>query len=164
MQMMNDVVWGELDVLVVDMPPGTGDAQLTMAQKVPLAGSIIVSTPQEIALADVRRGIAMFEKTHVPVFGIVENMAYFISPGSGEKTFIFGEGGARRTADTLGVPFLGEIPIHTAIREGMDEGKPIVATAPECEEAAPYARLAENLIARLAAGDTSRPAPKIIIE
>ena len=164
MQMMNDVVWGELDILVVDMPPGTGDAQLTMAQKVPLAGSIIVSTPQEIALADVRRGIAMFEKTHVPVFGIVENMAYFISPGSGEKTFIFGEGGARRTADTLGVPFLGEIPIHTAIREGMDEGKPIVATAPRCEEAAPYARLAEDLATRLAAGDSTRPAPKIIIE
>lgn len=164
MQMMNDVVWGDLDVLVVDMPPGTGDAQLTMAQKVPLAGSIIVSTPQEIALADVRRGIAMFEKTHVPVFGIVENMAYFVSPGSGEKTFIFGEGGARRTAEALGVPFLGEIPIHTAIREGMDDGKPVVAIAPASEEAVPFARLADDLAARLAAGSADRRAPKIIIE
>ncbi len=164
MQMMNDVVWGELDVLVVDMPPGTGDAQLTMAQKVPLAGAIIVSTPQEIALADVRRGIAMFEKTHVPVFGIVENMAYFVSPGSGEKTFIFGEGGARRTAQTLGVPFLGEIPIHTAIREGMDVGRPIVATAPDSEEAAPYLHLAKNLAAQLSGEASARSAPKIIIE
>ena len=164
MQMMNDVVWGELDVLVVDMPPGTGDAQLTLAQKVPLAGSVIVSTPQEIALADVRRGIAMFEKTHVPVFGIVENMAYFVSPGSGEKTFIFGEGGARRTADALGVPFLGEIPIYPAIREGLDEGKPITATAPESEEAAPFAELAMKVSAYLTDGSSERAAPKIVIE
>lgn len=164
MQMMNDVVWGELDVLVVDMPPGTGDAQLTMAQKVPLAGSVIVSTPQEIALADVRRGIAMFEKTHVPVFGIVENMAYFVSPGSGEKTFIFGEGGARRTADALGVPFLGEIPIYPAIREGLDNGLPVTATAPESEEARPFASLAEKVAAHLTDASSERPAPKIVIE
>lgn len=164
MQMMNDVVWGELDVLVVDMPPGTGDAQLTMAQKVPLAGSVIVSTPQEIALADVRRGIAMFEKTHVPVFGIVENMAYFVSPGSGEKTFIFGEGGARRTAEALGVPFLGEIPIYPAIREGLDEGKPITATAPQSEEASPFAQLAMKVSASLTESSSERAAPKIVIE
>ncbi len=164
MQMMNDVVWGELDVLVVDMPPGTGDAQLTMAQKVPLAGSVIVSTPQEIALADVRRGIAMFEKTHVPVFGIVENMAYFVSPGSGEKTFIFGEGGARRTAEAVGVPFLGEVPIYPAIREGLDEGRPITATTPDSEEAAPFAALAEKVAAHLSGGASERAAPKIVIE
>ena len=164
MQMLNDVVWGELDILVVDMPPGTGDAQLTMAQKVPLSGSVIVSTPQEIALADVRRGIAMFEKTHVPVFGIVENMAYFVSPGSGEKTFIFGEGGAKRTAEALNVPFLEEIPIYTAIREGLDEGKPIAGIAPDCEEAAPFAQLAEKVAKRLASKTAERPAPKIVIE
>lgn len=164
MQMMNDVVWGELDVLVVDMPPGTGDAQLTMAQKVPLAGSVIVSTPQEIALADVRRGIAMFEKTHVPVFGIVENMAYFVSPGSGEKTFIFGEGGARQTAETLGVPFLGEIPIYPVIREGLDEGRPITATAPQSAEAAPFAELAAKVAANLTGTGPERAAPKIVIE
>jgi len=164
MQMMNDVVWDELDVLVVDMPPGTGDAQLTMAQKVPLAGSVIVSTPQEIALADVRRGIAMFEKTHVPVIGIVENMAYFVSPGSGEKTFIFGEGGARRTAEALGVPFLGEIPLYPAIREGLDEGRPITATAPESEEAAPFASLAQKVAAYLSGATSERAAPKIVIE
>ncbi len=164
MQMMNDVVWGELDILVVDMPPGTGDAQLTMAQKVPLAGSVIVSTPQEIALADVRRGIAMFEKTHVPVFGIVENMAFFVSPGSGEKTFIFGEGGARRTAEALGVPFLGEIPIYPAIRQGLDEGKPVTATAPGSEEAAPFAELALRVSAYLTDSGSERAAPKIVIE
>jgi ATP-binding protein involved in chromosome partitioning len=164
MQMMNDVVWGELDVLVVDMPPGTGDAQLTMAQKVPMSGSVIVSTPQEIALADVRRGIAMFEKTHVPVFGIIENMAYFVSPGSGEKTFIFGEGGARRTADALSVPFLGEIPIYPVIREGLDEGKPITAVAPQSKEAAPFADIAEKVAMQLEASSQERAAPKIIIE
>lgn len=164
MQMMTDVVWGELDVLVVDMPPGTGDAQLTMAQKVPLSGSVIVSTPQEVALADVRRGIAMFEKTRVPVFGIVENMAYFVSPGSGEKTFIFGEGGARRTAEALDTPFLGEIPIYPAIREGLDEGKPVTATRPDSEEAAPFAELAAKVAARLAAGNGERKPPKIVIE
>lgn len=164
MQMMSDVIWGELDILVVDMPPGTGDAQLTMAQKVPMSGSVIVSTPQEIALADVRRGIAMFEKTHVPVFGIIENMAYFVSPGSGEKTFIFGEGGARRTAKALGVPFLGEIPIHPAIREGLDVGEPITATAPASEEAAPFSAIAEQVAARLATGENERAAPKITIE
>ena len=164
MQMMNDVVWGELDILVVDMPPGTGDAQLTMAQKVPLSGSVIVSRPQEIALADVRRGIAMFEKTHVPVYGIVENMAYFVSPGSGEKTFIFGKGGARRTAEALNVPFLGEIPIYTAIREGLDEGKPITGISPNSEEAAPFAQLAEKVAKRLTSKTAERTAPKIVIE
>jgi len=164
MQMMNDVKWGELDILVVDMPPGTGDAQLTMAQKVALAGSVIVSTPQEIALADVRRGIAMFEKTRVPVFGIVENMAYFVSPGSGEKTFIFGEGGARRTAEKLNVPFLGEIPLYPSIREGLDEGKPITAISPQSEEAAHFTELAAKIAHALEMGTGNKPAPKIVFD
>ncbi len=164
MQMMNDVKWGELDILVVDMPPGTGDAQLTMAQKVALAGSVIVSTPQEIALADVRRGIAMFEKTRVPVFGIVENMAYFVSPGSGEKTFIFGEGGARRTAEKLNVPFLGEIPLYPSIREGLDEGKPITAISPQSEEAAHFTELAAKIAHALEMGAGNKPAPKIVFD
>ncbi|MEQ9518122.1 MAG: Mrp/NBP35 family ATP-binding protein [Parvibaculum sp.] len=164
MQMMNDVKWGELDILVVDMPPGTGDAQLTMAQKVALAGAVIVSTPQEIALADVRRGIAMFEKTRVPVFGIVENMAYFVSPGAGEKTFIFGEGGARRTAEKLNVPFLGEIPLYPSIREGLDEGKPITATAPQSKEAAHFAELAAKVAHTLKMETGNKPAPKIVFD
>ena len=116
-QMRSDVEWGELDVLVVYMPPGTGDAQLTMAQRVPLTGAVVVSTPQEIALIDARKGFAMFEKTHVPVFGIVENMAYFVSPGSGEKSYIFGEGGARRMAEKLGCDFLGEEIGRASCRE-----------------------------------------------
>ena len=165
-QMMMDVEWGELDVLIVDMPPGTGDAQLTMAQRVPLAGAVVVSTPQEIALIDARKGYAMFDKTHVPVFGIVENMAYFVSPGSGEKSYIFGEGGARRMAAALGCNFLGEVPLFMSVREGSDAGKPIVATAPDSEEARPFieiaARVGEHIDRALGAG--ARKAPKISVE
>jgi len=165
-QMMRDVEWGELDVLVVDMPPGTGDAQLTMAQRVPLAGAIVVSTPQEIALIDARKGFAMFDKTHVPVFGIVENMAYFVSPGSGEKSYIFGEGGARRMAEKLGCDFLGEVPLHMTIRETSDSGEPIVATAPDSDEAKPFIDIARRVGEHLdrAAGDGARKAPSISIE
>jgi len=128
-QMIDDVVWGELDVLLLDLPPGTGDVQLTLVQRVPLAGAVIVSTPQEMALADVRRGLAMFEKTHAPILGIVENMAYFETP-DGARTYIFGEAGARRTALQAGVPFLGEIPIDVSLRESCDAGAPLVATKP----------------------------------
>ncbi|ABS64066.1 protein of unknown function DUF59 [Parvibaculum lavamentivorans DS-1] len=165
-QMMMDVEWSELDVLVVDMPPGTGDAQLTMAQRVPLAGAVIVSTPQDIALIDARKGYAMFEKTHVPVFGIVENMAYFISPGSGEKSYIFGQGGARRMAETLGCDFLGEVPLHMTIREKSDNGEPVVATAPDSEEARPFIEIARRVAMHLdmALGASARKAPSITIE
>jgi ATP-binding protein involved in chromosome partitioning len=166
MQMMSDVEWGELDVLIVDMPPGTGDAQLTMAQRVPLTGAVVVSTPQEIALIDARKGFAMFEKTHIPVFGIVENMAYFVSPGSGEKSYIFGQGGARRMAEKLGCEFLGEVPLHMSIREKSDSGEPVVATAPESDEARPFIeiarRVAEHLDRALSGG--ARKAPAISIE
>lgn len=165
-QMITDVDWGELDVMVVDMPPGTGDAQLTLAQRVPLAGAVIVSTPQEIALIDARRGLAMFEKTNVPVLGIVENMSYFVSPGSDEKHYIFGHGGARETAKTLGCDFLGEIPIYQSIRETSDAGTPIVASAPYSAEAQPYREIAEVVLHKIedAQSAPDRPAPRIVIE
>lgn len=165
-QMLGDTEWGELDVLIVDMPPGTGDAQLTMAQRVPLTGAVVVSTPQEIALIDARKGFAMFEKTHVPVFGIVENMAYFVSPGTGEKSYIFGQGGARRMAETLGCDFLGEVPLHMSVRETSDAGTPIVATAPESEEAKVFIEIARRVGEHIdkALGANARKAPKISVE
>ena len=165
-QMLMDVAWGELDVLIVDMPPGTGDAQLTMVQRVPLAGAVVVSTPQDIALIDARKAYAMFEKTHVPVFGIVENMAYFVSPASGEKSFIFGEGGARRMAAKLGCDFLGEVPLYMSVRETSDNGTPVVATAPDSEEAQVFIAIAAKLAAHIAAakGAKARKAPAIVIE
>lgn len=165
-QMMSDVNWGTLDVMVVDMPPGTGDAQLTMAQKVPMAGAVIVSTPQEIALIDARRGLAMFERTKVPVLGIIENMSYFAVPGSDEKHYIFGHGGARDTATKLGCDFLGEIPIYTEIRETADAGTPIVASAPDSAAAQIYRAIAEKILSKLDANEstTQREAPKIVIE
>jgi ATP-binding protein involved in chromosome partitioning len=126
-QMLREVEWGTLDVLVCDLPPGTGDAQLTMAQRVPLAGAVIVSTPQDIALLDARKGLNMFHKVNVPVFGIVENMSYFLCPHCGGRSEIFGHGGARETAAKLGCDFLGEVPLHLAIRETSDAGRPITA-------------------------------------
>src|SRR5579872_4272733 len=125
-QMLRDVAWGELDIMIVDMPPGTGDAQLTIAQQVSLAGAVIVSTPQDIALIDARRGLSMFQKVDVPVLGIIENMSYFLCPHCGERSEIFSHGGARREAERLGCDFLGEVPLHIAIRETSDEGHPIV--------------------------------------
>ena len=121
-QMLRDVAWGTLDILVVDMPPGTGDAQLTLAQNVPLKGAIIISTPQDLSLIDARRGLAMFKKVNVPVLGIVENMSYFQCPQCGTRSDIFGHGGARLEAERLGVPFLGEIPLHMSIRATSDSG------------------------------------------
>ncbi len=161
-QMLTDVNWGDLDVLVVDMPPGTGDAQLTLAQRVPLAGAVIVSTPQEIALIDARKALAMFRKTEVPVLGMIENMAWFEDPNSGARTFIFGEAGARRTAEALGCPFLGEIPLHPAIGVEAEDGQPIVATDPGGPQAAPFLAIAGAVAAALTA--PSRPAPRIVIE
>ncbi|WP_406856946.1 Mrp/NBP35 family ATP-binding protein [Alsobacter sp. KACC 23698] len=164
-QMLREVAWGDLDVLVVDMPPGTGDAQLTMAQAVALAGAVIVSTPQDLALIDARRGIAMFNRTDVPVLGIVENMSTFICPHCGGRSDIFGHGGARDEAARLGVPFLGEVPLDMEIREKSDAGLPVVATAPDGPHAQAYKAIADQVWAGLEGGAASaRPAPKIVIE
>jgi ATP-binding protein involved in chromosome partitioning len=161
-QMLREVEWGTLDVMVVDMPPGTGDAQLTMAQQVPLKGAVIVSTPQDLALIDARRGIAMFRRVNVPVLGIVENMSTFICPHCGTRSDIFGHGGARAEAERLGVPFLGEVPLHKDIRERSDSGQPVVATVPD----GPHAQAYRDIAARVRDGllVASRPAPKIVIE
>jgi ATP-binding protein involved in chromosome partitioning len=137
-QMLRDVAWGTLDILVVDMPPGTGDAQLTLAQNVPLKGAIIISTPQDLSLIDARRGLAMFKKVNVPVLGIVENMSYFQCPHCGTRSDIFGHGGARHEAERLGVPFLGEIPLHMSIRATSDAGTPVVDSEPDGPHAAIY--------------------------
>ena len=161
-QMLREVEWGTLDVMVVDMPPGTGDAQLTMAQQVPLKGAVIVSTPQDLALIDARRGIAMFRRVNVPVLGIVENMSTFICPHCGTRSDIFGHGGARAEAERLGVPFLGEVPLHMDIREKSDSGQPVVASVPD----GPHAQAYRDIAARVRDGlqVASRPAPKIVIE
>lgn len=149
-QMLWDVAWGELDVLVVDMPPGTGDAQLTLAQQVPLRGAVIVSTPQDLALIDARRGIAMFAKVDVPTLGIVENMSYFQCPECGTRSDIFGHGGARLEAERLKVPFLGEIPLHMAIRASSDAGTPVVDSEPNGPHAAVYRAIGAKIKAQLA--------------
>jgi ATP-binding protein involved in chromosome partitioning len=161
-QMLREVEWGALNIMVVDMPPGTGDAQLTMAQQVPLKGAVIVSTPQDLALIDARRGIAMFRRVNVPVLGIVENMSYFLCPHCGERSEIFGHGGARAEAERLGVPFLGEVPLDMDIREKSDSGLPVVATAPDGAHAKIYREIAARVRDGLATA--SRPAPKIVIE
>jgi ATP-binding protein involved in chromosome partitioning len=148
-QMLRDVAWGTLDILVVDMPPGTGDAQLTLAQNVPLKGAIIVSTPQDLALIDARRGLAMFTKVNVPVLGIVENMSYFECPQCGTRSDIFGHGGARHEAERLGVPFLGEIPLHMAIRATSDSGTPVVESDPDGPHAAIYRAIGQKVRDRL---------------
>jgi ATP-binding protein involved in chromosome partitioning len=164
-QMLKDVAWGELDVLVVDMPPGTGDAQLTMAQQVPLAGAVIVSTPQDLALIDARKGLNMFRKVNVPVLGIVENMSTFICPHCGEPSNIFGHGGARAEAARLGVPFLGDVPLTIAIRETSDEGRPVVATDPSSPAAQAYREIAERAWAELERDKgAARQAPRIVME
>jgi ATP-binding protein involved in chromosome partitioning len=162
-QMMRDVEWGELDVMLVDMPPGTGDAQLTMAQAVPLRGAVIVSTPQDMALIDARRGVAMFRKVNVPVLGVVENMSYFLCPNCGTKSDIFGHGGARHEAERMGVPFLGEVPLHMDIRERSDAGLPVVATMPDGPHAEIYRAIATKVRDQVGAG-MNRVAPKIVIE
>jgi len=162
-QMLSDVEWGELDVLVVDLPPGTGDAQLTMAQRVPLAGAVIVSTPQDIALLDARKAVNMFRKVDVPILGIIENMSYFICPHCGGRSDIFAYGGARRTADKLGVDFLGEIPLDLAIREETDAGRPPVVSYPESPQAEAYLTVARAVIDQLS-GAAIKPFPEIVFE
>jgi ATP-binding protein involved in chromosome partitioning len=164
-QMLREVVWGDLDVLVVDMPPGTGDAQLTMAQSVPLAGAVIVSTPQDLALIDARRGIAMFKRVDVPVLGIVENMSTFICPHCGKRSDIFGHGGARHEAQRLGVNFLGEVPLAMTIRAQSDAGAPIMVSEPDGSHAAAFLAIAAATRDALE-GEAlhGRPAPRIVIE
>jgi ATP-binding protein involved in chromosome partitioning len=163
-QMLREVEWGKLDIMVVDMPPGTGDAQLTMAQQVPLKGAVIVSTPQDLALIDARRGVAMFKRVNVPVLGVVENMSYFLCPSCGTRTDIFGHGGARHEAERLGVSFLGEVPLHMTIREKSDAGLPVVATAPDSEHARIYRDIATKVLDQLKGAAGGRAAPKIVIE
>ena len=161
-QMLKEVGWGDLDVLVVDMPPGTGDAQLTMAQTVPLSGAVIVSTPQDLSLIDARRGVTMFEKTNIPILGIIENMSYFVCPHCGGRSDVFAHGGARHEAEKLGAPFLGEVPLVMAIRETSDAGRPIVATQPD----GPHAKIYKDIAAQVWASleGSRRAAPKIVIE
>ena len=165
-QMMRDVNWGELDVLVVDMPPGTGDVQLTMAQRVPVTGAVIVSTPQDIALLDARKGLNMFRKVDIPVLGIIENMSYFLCPDNGKRYDIFGHGGAKKEAERLGVDFLGEVPIEIEIRQTSDDGRPIVVSMPDSQSAMTYCAIAEKVENSsnkiLASRELS--APKIVIQ
>lgn len=165
-QMLREVEWGRLDVLVVDMPPGTGDAQLTMAQQVPLAGAVIVSTPQDLALIDARKGLNMFKKVDVPLLGIVENMSYFIAPDTGKRYDIFGHGGARREAERLGVTFLGEVPLEMGIRESSDEGAPVVASKPDSAEAKIYRGIASKVWDRVneERGAAEAAVPNIVFE
>ncbi len=163
MQMLREVAWGELDVLVLDMPPGTGDAQLTIAQQVPLAGAVIVSTPQDLALIDARKGITMFRKVEVPLLGVVENMSYFIAPDTGARYDIFGHGGARAEAERIGVPFLGEVPLTISIRELSDAGTPVVVAEPDGPQAQIYRDIAEKVWTQVGAG-LRKPAPRIVFE
>ena len=162
-QMMRDVAWGELDVMVVDLPPGTGDAQLTMAQKVPLAGAVIVSTPQDIALLDARKGLNMFRRVDVPVLGIIENMSYYLCPECGHRAEIFGHGGARDTAAKLGVDFLGEIPLDIEIRVTSDGGRPVVVSRADGAHAKLFRDIAAKVMAKIGTGG-AKPPPRIVVE
>ena len=165
-QLIRDVAWGETDIMVVDMPPGTGDAQLTLSQRVPLTGSVIVSTPQDIALIDARKGLNMFRKVDVPVLGIVENMSYYECPNCGHRAEIFAHGGARREAEKLGVEFLGEIPLDIAIRETSDGGTPIVVSQPDSPHARAYRAIADRLWVKIEATlrTTAAKAPRIVVQ
>jgi ATP-binding protein involved in chromosome partitioning len=161
-QLVRDVEWGELDLLLVDMPPGTGDAQLTLAQIIPLAGAVIVSTPQDLALIDARRGVAMFRRVDVPILGVVENMSVFVCPSCGGRTELFGHGGAREEAARIGAPFLGEVPLDPEIRRTSDAGTPIVATDPDGPHARAYREIVRALVDN--AASARKPPPRIVIE
>jgi ATP-binding protein involved in chromosome partitioning len=164
-QMLRDVAWGELDIMVVDLPPGTGDAQLTIAQQVPLAGAVIVSTPQDIALIDARRGLSMFQKVDVPVLGIIENMSYFLCPHCGERSDIFSHGGARREAERLQCEFLGEVPLDLQIRETSDDGHPITVSDPGSPHAQLFREIAARVWAKVSGAESMRRAPpRIVVE
>jgi ATP-binding protein involved in chromosome partitioning len=148
-QLIHDVPWGELDYLLIDLPPGTSDASMSMAQEAPIAGAVIVSTPQDVSIEDASKAVAMFEKLNVPVFGMIENMSYFVAPDTGVEYDIFGRGGAERAADTLGIDFLGAIPIEIAIRQGADAGRPVVDAAPDSAAAIALTEIAGKVAARL---------------
>ncbi|HET7153248.1 MAG TPA: iron-sulfur cluster carrier protein ApbC [Candidatus Kapabacteria bacterium] len=165
-QFMSDVTWGELDYLVFDMPPGTGDIQLTLAQTIPLTGAIIVTTPQDISLADARKGYRMFENLHVPVFGIVENMSYFKCPDCGHRSEIFSYGGGKKAAEELHVPFLGEVPIDLQVRIGSDEGVPVVSSHPQSEDGQAFISIARNVAAQVSIrnANAGNQEPKIILD
>ncbi|HEX4183870.1 MAG TPA: Mrp/NBP35 family ATP-binding protein [Caulobacteraceae bacterium] len=167
-QMLNDVAWGSeaepLDLLVIDMPPGTGDIQLTLAQKVALSGAVVVSTPQAVALADVKRGVSMFQKTQVPILGVIENMAYFAHPSTGAPIPIFGHGGARNTARAISAPFLGEIPIEVGLREACDAGRPLVVDGGETPAGKTFLDIAAKVLAEIEKTADARPAPAIVFE
>jgi ATP-binding protein involved in chromosome partitioning len=164
--MLRDVAWGELDALVIDLPPGTGDAQLTISQRVPVTGAVIVSTPQDIALLDARKGLNMFRKVDVPVFGIVENMSYHKCVNCGHVEHIFSHGGARKEAERLGTEFLGELPLDIQIRETSDGGTPITVSKPDSEHAKVYRAIADKVWAKVEAslGSGARQAPRIVIQ
>jgi len=151
-QFLTDVKWGVLDFMVIDLPPGTGDAQLTLTQKVPLTGAVVVTTPQDVALIDARKGLAMFRKVNVPVLGIIENMSYYLCPHCGEREEIFGHGGGRKTAEMLGVPFLGEIPLDAKVVVGGDSGQPIVIGNPQSPAAAAFRELARQVVSQVESG------------
>ena len=161
-QMMGQVEWGALDIMVIDMPPGTGDAQLTISQRVALAGAVIVSTPQDVALIDARRGVKMFEKVNVPVLGLIENMSYFCCPACGHRTDVFGHGGAKAEAERMGTEFLGELPLKLSIREMADAGTPVVTAAPDSHEAASYRRIAARIWEKVEA--PAKAGPRIVME
>src|SRR5438045_4827932 len=160
-QMLRDVLWGPLDYLVFDMPPGTGDAQLSLSQVIPLSGVVMVTTPQEVALLDVRKAIAMFQRLNVPMLGIVENMSYFVAPDTGTRYAIFGEGGGKKVADEYGMPLLGQLPFDPDTRKGGDEGAPITVRRPESAQAAAFREVARRVVERLGATATLRPLPTI---
>jgi ATP-binding protein involved in chromosome partitioning len=162
-QLLTQVAWGELDVLVIDMPPGTGDIHLSLAQRVAMAGAVIVSTPQDIALMDARRGIAMFRKVNVPILGVVENMSLYVCPNCGHEAHLFGHGGARAAASEIGAPFLGEIPLHLSIREGSDNGMPVMVASPDSPQAQAFMGIAEKVASTLADGVASKPPPRIVM-
>ena len=163
-QFMSDVLWGELDYLIFDLPPGTGDIQLTLVQTIPLTGAVVVTTPQDVALIDARKAIKMFERVNVTILGLVENMSYFIAPDTGKRYDIFGSGGGRKAAEEMGIPFLGEIPINPLIREGGDNGKPIVIADPDCEETKKIMEIARNMAAQISIRNINAPViPKIEI-
>ncbi|MCA1573531.1 MAG: Mrp/NBP35 family ATP-binding protein [Acidobacteria bacterium] len=155
-QFLSDVKWGELDYLVVDMPPGTGDVQLSLAQLVPVQGAVLVTTPQDVAIADVRRALRMFETVAIPILGVVENMSYFIAPDTGNRYDIFGEGGGEKLAAMYGVPFLGSIPLGIGVREGGDKGVPIVVSQPDSTHAQAFRRVAEE-VARQVSIEAMKP-------
>jgi ATP-binding protein involved in chromosome partitioning len=163
-QMMRQVNWGPLDVVIVDMPPGTGDTQLTMTQRVPLTGAVIVSTPQDIALLDARKGLNMFRQVNVPVLGIIENMSYYHCPNCGHEAHIFGHGGARIEAAKLSTDFLGELPLDIDIRTTSDEGKPIVVSQPDSSHAGAYKAIAAKLWDKVQVLQGAKKAPKIVMQ